>query len=264
MNILFFGDIIGKPGRQGLIKILPDLRSKYDPDLVIANGENLSHGVGVTHAAYKEIIDGGVDFLTNGDHIWAKKDVKNILEEMDSKIVRPANFPPEAPGEGYKVLEAGAYKILIINLLGRVFMKRDYDCPFRKIDEILSDDELDDIKIQIVDFHAEATSEKIAFGHHIDGKISAVIGTHTHIPTADAQILPKGTFYITDVGMVGPKDSIIGKGKEAIIKQYLTQMPVKTDIADDDNIIVSGIFLDIDNKSGKVKKFEQINEEVRL
>lgn len=259
MNILFFGDIVGKPGRQGLIKILPDLKLKYNADLAVANGENLSHGVGINRAAYNEIMDGGINFLTSGNHIWAKKEINDILNDNNANIIRPANYPPGAPGQEYKILEIGAYKVLFINLLGRVFMKKNLDCPFRKFDEILIDEELNNIKIKIVDFHAEATSEKIAFGYYIDGRVSAMIGTHTHVATNDLRILPMGTFSVTDVGMVGVRESVLGKEKEGIIKQYLTQMPVKTDIAENNDIQVNGVFLKINNKNGAVDKFEQIN-----
>lgn len=262
MNILFFGDIMGKPGRQGLLKALPDLKLKYNADFVIANGENISHGAGVSRGAYNEMIDGGVDLLTGGNHIWGKKEVVDILNEKKSKIIRPANYPPGAPGEGYKVIENGVYKILVVNLLGRVFIKQNFDCPFRKVDEILADGDFDDIKIKIIDFHAEATSEKIAFGYYVDGRVSAVIGTHTHVATNDARVLPKGTFHITDVGMVGVKESILGKSKEEIIEEFLTQRPVKTDIADSNLIHISGIFLDMDYNTGRVDKFEKIEEDV--
>jgi 2',3'-cyclic-nucleotide 2'-phosphodiesterase len=261
VKILFFGDIMGKPGRQGLIKMLPSFKLKYDADFIIANGENLSHGAGISRGAYNEMMDGGVDFLTGGNHIWGKKEVIDILNEKKSKIIRPANYPPGAPGEGCKIIEVGIYKVLVVNLIGRVFIKQDFDCPFRKIDEILSDDDLSDVKIKIVDFHAEATSEKIAFSYYVDGRVSAVIGTHTHVATNDARILPNGTFHITDVGMVGVKESILGKGKEEIIEEFLTQRPVKTDIADGNITHISGIFLDMDYNTGKVETFEKIEED---
>lgn len=264
MKLLFFGDIMGKPGRQGLLKALPDFRLKYDADFVVANGENLSHGAGVSMSAYNETINGGIDFLTGGNHIWGKREIIDILNDKKSKIIRPANYPLGAPGGGYKVLEIGVYKVMIVNLMGRVFIKQNFDCPFRKIDEILEENNFEDVKIKIVDFHAEATSEKIAFGHYVDGRVSAVVGTHTHVATNDACILPNGTFYITDVGMVGVKNSILGKGKEEIIEEFLTQRPVKTDIAEGNMVHMSGIFLDIDYNTGKALEFEKIEEDVNI
>ena len=264
MKILFFGDIMGKPGRQGILKALPDLKAKYNADFVIANGENLSHGAGVTNASYNEIINGGVDFLTGGSHIWAKKEIANILEQKDAKIIRPANYPPGAPGSGWKIVEIGVYKILIVNLLGRMFMKKHLDCPFRKIDEILADDALEDIKIKIIDFHAEATAEKVALGYYVDGRVSALIGTHTHIATSDARILPKKTFYVTDAGMTGAKESVLGVNKESAIEQFLTQRPVNIEISENDTVCINGIFMDIDYSTGLVKKFERIEKDVIL
>lgn len=264
MNILFFGDIMGKPGRQGLIKALPDLKLKYNADFVIANGENISHGSGVTNSSYNEIINGGVDFLTGGNHIWAKNEVVNILEQKGAKIIRPANYPPGAPGSGWKVVEIGVYKVLIVNLLGRMFMKKHMDCPFRKIDEILSDDEVQDIKIKIIDFHAEATAEKVSLGYYVDGRVSAVIGTHTHIATDDARILPRKTFYMTDAGMTGVKESVLGVDKESAIEQFLTQRPVKIEIPESDSVCINGIFMDIDYSKGLVKNFEKIKQDVIL
>lgn len=264
MKILFFGDIVGKSGRQGLIKILPDLKSKYNADLAVANGENLSHGSGINRAAYNEMIDGGIDFLTSGNHIWAKKEINDILNDSNARIIRPANYPPGASGQGYKILEIGAYKVLFINLLGRLFMKKSFDCPFRKVNEILDDEELNAVKIKFIDFHAEATSEKIAFGYHVDGRVTAVVGTHTHVLTNDARIFPQQTFYITDAGMVGPRESVLGIDAKLAIQEFITQRPVKMDASMDNNIIVNGVFLDIANDTGLVKKFDIIKEEVML
>lgn len=264
MNILFFGDIMGKPGRQGLLKALPDLKLKYNADFVIANGENLSHGAGVTNASYNEIIKGGVDFLTGGNHIWAKQEIESILEQKDAKIIRPANYPPGAPGSGWKIVEVGVYKILIVNLLGRMFMKKHMDCPFRKIDEILSDDETENVKIKIIDFHAEATAEKISLGYYVDGRVSALIGTHTHIATSDARILPQKTFYMTDAGMNGVKESVLGIDKNGAIEQFLTQRPVKIEIPESDTVCINGIFMNIDYNTGLVKNFERIEKDIIL
>ncbi len=262
MNVLFFGDIMGRSAREGLLKILPELREKYGADLVIVNAENVAHGAGISRSIYEDLMKSGVDFLTSGNHIWSKKEANELLDEKDTKLIRPANYPEGAPGDGYKIIEVGAYKVMIANLMGRVFIKKDFDCPFRKIDEILDDPDVEDVKIRIVDLHAEATSEKRAMGFYLDGRVSALIGTHTHVATNDAQILPEGSFYLTDVGMIGAKYSILGMGKEEVIKEFLSQRPTRANISEDGLIHVSGIFMDINNKNGKVEKFEKIEENV--
>ena len=220
-----FGDVCGKIGRKAVAKILPELKKKYGPDLVIANVENLAHGKGTTVKTLEEMTTAGVDFFTSGDHAFDKNEVNVILEEKDSLLIRPANFPDGVPGKGEKVFEIGTKKVLVVNLLGRVFMKSQYDCPFKKADEILEKYKDENLSAIIVDFHAEATSEKIAMGRYLDGRVSAVLGTHTHVQTADERILEKGTGYVTDVGMNGPFDSIIGMNPELALTRFLTQIP---------------------------------------
>src|SRR3989344_2312956 len=214
MKILFFGDIMGKPGRQAVAKILPMLKREYAPDFVIANVENLAHGKGVTLATMRNLAEAGVDFFTSGNHIYDKPEYKEVFAEFGDRLVRPANFAPAFIGDGYKIVEIKGEPVLIANLLGEVFMEKQVDqvpltSPFYKINEILGKVG-SAAKIKILDFHADATSEKRAMGFWVDGRMSAVVGTHTHVPTADAQILPQGTGYVTDLGMTGAAHSVIG------------------------------------------------------
>lgn len=264
MKILFFGDIVGKIGRKAAAKVLPELKAGFRPDLVLANGENLAHGKGANEKVIKEVLEAGIDFLTSGNHIWAEKKVIPILEEGKLPLIRPANYPPEVPGAGEKIIEVGGIKVLIINLMGRVFIKEDLDCPFRKIDEILEKYKKEKLAAIIVDFHAEATSEKQAFGWYVDGRVSAVLGTHTHIGTSDSQILPQGTAYITDIGMVGAKESVLGVDKSIIQKKFLTQMPVLHEIPEEGVCMVNAILVEIDPKTKKAIKIERIDKEVTI
>lgn len=259
MKILFFGDVIGQPGREGVAKILPILRKKYDPDIVGANVENLAHGHGISKETLNEISQAGVDFFTSGNHVWEGKDAKELLDKKDLPLVRPANYPPGAPGKGFCVVKVGTKRLLIINLMGRVFMKVQIDCPYRKADEILKELEEERPDAIFVDFHAEVTSEKRVMGFYLDGKVSAISGTHTHVPTADEQILPGGTGYITDAGMCGPYDSSIGVDKKIMIKEMLIQVSQKKEIAETGKIEVGAVLFDIE-KDGKCKKVKRIRE----
>lgn len=218
MKVLLIGDIIGKPGRKAVAKLLPNLRQQHGIDLVIANGENASGGIGLTPPIAEELIESGIDVITSGNHIWKHKE---ILPYLDGSLplLRPLNYPPNVPGRGYLIKD----QVMVVNLEGRVFMG-ELDCPFQTIDRLLTSIEPKP-QITIVDFHAEATSEKGALGFYLDGRVSAVVGTHTHIGTIDARILPKGTAYVTDIGMVGPRDSVIGDDVETVIGKFLTQMP---------------------------------------
>ena len=258
MKILFFGDIVGRPGREALREIIPQWKKKYQPDLILANGENLAHGRGITEKALKEILEAGVDLVTSGDHIWNQKGIVSLLEDKEIPLLRPANFPKGVPGQGARIIEIRTKKILVINLISRVFMHMDYDCPFRRADELLEElaEETDGI---IVDWHSQATSEKVALGWYLDGRVSAVLGTHTHIPTADARILPKGTAYISDVGMVGVRDSSLGADKEMALKMFLTQIPQKLEVADGP-VEVNAVIVEIDNqaRAKKIKKLQEI------
>jgi len=261
MKIIFIGDIVGEPGREAVQELLPKLKKEYNPDLIIANGENVSRGKGINCRHLDELHSYGIDFFTSGHHIWQQKDVFARMDEKEPLVIRPANFAPDCPGRGWRILETALMKrLLVINLHGRIFIKHDYDCPFRVVDRILEETEHEQVDGVLVDFHAEATSEKVALGHYLDGRVSAVLGTHTHVPTADAQVLPGGTVYISDVGMVGLKDSIIGIDKEPILKNFLTQMPVKHTIATEGTAVFGAVFLELLEKN----KVEQVLREVEL
>ncbi len=254
MNILAIGDIIGRPGRQIIHKYLRNLRQQYGLDLVIANGENAAGGFGLTVSTARELLNDGIDVLTSGNHIWAQKEIIPHLDG-DMPILRPLNYPPGVPGRGY--LTTG--KTLVVNLIGRTFMT-NYDCPFRTMDRLLADLEPKPPVI-IVDFHAEATSEKVALGHYLDGRVSAVLGTHTHIGTIDARILPGGTAYVTDIGMTGPTDSIIGDDAGAVIQRFLTMMPHHLSVGKGKPEL-NAIVVELDEASGKATGIERIHREM--
>jgi|SaaInlLV_10m_DNA_2_1039722.scaffolds.fasta_scaffold26692_1 2',3'-cyclic-nucleotide 2'-phosphodiesterase len=265
IKILFFGDIMGKIGRKGLTKALPKLKKKYKPDLVIANAENLAHGKGITEKTLKEMISAGVDFFTSGNHVFSNAaEVEQILSEGKLPIIRPANYPPGVPGDGYRVVEVGAYKILIVNLMGRVFFREQFDCPFRKLQEILDEYKDSNLAGVIVDLHAEATSEKNALPRYFDGQISAVIGTHTHVQTADEQILEKGTAMISDAGMVGLKNSSLGVGLDNVMKNFLTQTPAVHEIPETGTCQIDGIFAIIKPETGLAESIERIKINVEV
>ncbi|MCX5749648.1 MAG: TIGR00282 family metallophosphoesterase [Candidatus Saganbacteria bacterium] len=250
-KILFIGDIIGKPGRETVKKLLPSLKEEFSADLIIANGENAAGGMGINAKKYQELIDSGIEIVTLGNHAWHNKDFTREISECRN-IVRPANYPPGTPGNG-RIIYRG---IGVINLLGRVFMK-ELDCPFRAVDRII--DELKgQTKIIIVDVHGEATSEKQALGWYLDGRVSAVIGTHTHVQTADERILPNGTAYITDAGMVGPNNSVIGVDTTAIIERFLTQLPKRFEVAKEGPNVFNAVVLDIDESTGKARGIKRI------
>lgn len=250
MKILFIGDIFSSMGREAVKKVLPDLKREIGPDLVIANAENLTHGDGFTSKHIEEMRSGGVDFFTTGNHVWGKADGVLKLNDENFPVIRPANFPSEkTPGRGYVVLEVSGLKLLIINLMGRVFMGKHLDCPFRTFDKIL--EEVPNVDHVFVDFHAEATSEKLAFGYYVDGRASAVVGTHTHVPTCDFQVLAGGTAYITDVGFTGSFDSVIGMKKEVIIEGFLTQLPVRHETEKEGRMVFNSVLIELDEGSKK-------------
>ncbi len=219
MKILFFGDIMGKAGREALAAALPKLKKKYEPDFVIANGENLAHGLGITRRTFKELMDFGVDAVTGGNHIFSKEDGLSLLKDDRKMIIRPLNYPEKTVGRGFLILQAGIKRLLLINLNGRVFMKEDLNDPFAEVEALLEsyglgkeafDEGKERVDGILVDFHAEATSEKKAMGYFLDGRVSGVLGTHTHVQTNDDRILNGGTAYVSDAGMVGVEDSVIG------------------------------------------------------
>ena len=255
MRILFIGDIIGKPGRQAIRELLEKIVRDHKIEFTIANGENAAGGMGITPPIAIEILDQGVDVLTSGNHIWAKKEIIPFLDE-ESRILRPANYPSQVPGRGSGIFKLNSgEKIGVINLEGRVFMKH-LDCPFR-IGEREIATLMEQTHIIIVDFHAEATSEKVAMGWFLNGKVTALFGTHTHVQTSDEKILSEGTAYITDVGMTGPLDSVIGIRKQIALDRLLTQIPWKFDVATED-IELQGVIIEIDRETGKSKKIERI------
>ena len=257
MKILAIGDIIGKPGRDAVKVLLPELKKEYSPDLIIANGENTAGGIGITGAIADELFSSGIDVITSGNHVWAQKDIQSYLDGPKA-VIRPLNYPPGAPGKGYITQDGTA----IVNLIGRTYMNA-FDCPFRGMDRLLS--ELPpDVKVIIVDFHAEATSEKNAMGRYLDGRVSAVLGTHTHVATADAQIFPGGTAYVTDIGMVGPKESVIGDDVKGVIERFLTQIPRRLAVAADKRIIFNGVVVDVDEDNGMARGIERIYREVEI
>ena len=254
MRILAVGDVVGRSGRKAFCTYTSKLKQEKKIDLVIVNGENAAHGKGLTHSTFMELLSGGADVVTSGNHIWDNKDVFKIIDQ-EPFLIRPANYPEGTPGKGFCIYPHRSKTIGVINLSGRTFMPM-MDCPFSKATEIIK--ELNSrCDIIILDFHAEATSEKMSMGFFIDGKITAMFGTHTHIQTADARILPKGTGYITDLGMVGSRDSVLGIRPEEAINKFVTAMPVKFEIVEGP-CIYCGIILDIDDKTNKLINIERV------
>lgn len=245
MKFLFIGDTVGKTGRRAVSALLPKLKNELNIDFVILNGENLAHGNGINQKVFEEMIQTGVDVITSGNHTFDKKEVIPLLEKQPN-LLRPANLPPMATGKGYVVYQKSDKKILVINLMGRVFMGGALDCPFRTFDDIYQKHK-DDVDYIIVDFHGEATSEKQAFGYYVDGRATAVFGTHTHVQTADERFLPQGTAFITDIGMTGAYESVIGVRKEEIIQKFITGMPKKYEPAEG-RFIFTALYLDAENK----------------
>ena len=254
MIILAVGDVIGKPGRQACDRLLPELREKYNLDLVIVNAENVAGGIGVTPGTAEELLDTGADVLTSGNHVWNHKEILPCLDG-DMPILRPLNYPPGVPGRGYVIIG----RALVVNLIGRTFMNA-YDCPFRAMDRLL--DELEDRPSAIiVDFHAEATSEKMAMGRYLDGRVSAVLGTHTHVGTIDTQILPEGTAYVTDIGMVGPENSVIGDDIDAVLKRFLTMLPNRLSVGKG-RTVFNAVLVKTDDTTGRAVSIDRVTREV--
>lgn len=262
VKILFIGDIMGKAGRKAVSAFLPSLREEYAIDYCIANAENLAHGKGITRATLKEVQDAGVDLCTSGNHVWTKPDGVEILKQSDSPLLRPANYPPGTVGTGEKVIAIATKSILVVNLLGRDFMPTSVDCPFRALDEILEAHKHAPLSGIIVDIHAEATSEKHALALYCDGRVSAVLGTHTHVPTADERILPGGTGFISDVGMVGVRDTLIGITYESGIKRFVTRLPSHFEIAENGLVVFNSVLLEIDTYTRKAVSIKRIQKEI--
>ncbi|HPI67219.1 MAG TPA: TIGR00282 family metallophosphoesterase [bacterium] len=268
MTILFFGDVVGKLGRRALAKALPELKKKYQPDLIMANVENLAHGQGVTAKTLNEIKTLGINVFTSGNHVTKKGEYGELLKSQEFNLLRPANYPPTVPGKEYLALnfktKNGLKKIYIINLLGRVFFSESADCPFRKLDYLLKLIKPKKSDIILIDLHAEATSEKVAFGWYADGRVSVVLGTHTHVPTADEKILPGGTGYLTDVGMVGGVNTVIGVKKEIIIDKFLTQTGMAHEFPENGQAVINAVVVAIDDKTAKCLSLKRIEKLVHI
>lgn len=256
MNILCIGDVVGKPGRKVLEENLPKLKDEFALEGVIVNAENAAGGSGITPRIADQFFRAGCDVLTMGDHVWDRPELLEYFE-THPQVIRPENFPEGAPGKGWYIFKtANNIKVAVVNLLGRVFVKYYTDCPFRGIEKIL-DEIRKETDIIVVDFHAEATSEKIAMGWFLDGHVSAVVGTHTHVQTADEKVLPQGTAVITDLGMTGPYDSVIGQIKEKIIKRFVGGMPTRFEVATNDPVLC-GVVIDIDEQTGRARAITRI------
>lgn len=259
MRILFIGDVVGSPGRQAVKQLVPQLKREHRLDFVVANAENAAGGSGITASVADELFASGVDVLTSGDHIWKKREIMELISR-EKRILRPLNFPPGTPGSGSGIFQSSqGKKIGVLNLQGRVFMQ-PLDCPFRAASQAV-EELTKETKIIIVDMHAEATSEKIALGWYLDGKVSAIMGTHTHIQTADERILPAGTAYITDAGMTGPYDSVIGRRVEDVLERFITAVPVRFEVAEG-NLQLHGAVVEIDENTGKASSIIRIQKKL--
>jgi hypothetical protein len=254
MKILFIGDIIGSPGRGIVKRLLPGIIEEHGVELVIANGENAAAGFGLTPAVLKELLGMGIGCISSGNHLWDKKEILTVVAK-EPRLLRPANYPDPVPGHRYGIYGVKGHKVGVLNLLGRVFMP-PMDCPFRTADQVIAEIKKE-TDIIIVDIHAEATSEKIAMGWYLDGRVSAVIGTHTHVMTADERVLTEGTAYITDAGMCGGFDGVIGMNKKGIIQRFLDQMPAKFTPAEGD-VRFNGVIVEVDEKNGKANAISRI------
>ena len=258
MNILMIGDVVAKPGRVAVLERIQDLREQYQIDLAIMNAENLAGGFSVTPSLCEQLFNSGIDVMTSGNHIFDKKEAIPYIAKQP-RLIRPANYPPNTPGSG---MWSGVIKnqaVAVINLMGRVFMPPSDD-PFRAADQLLKSLPAE-TKVRIVDMHAEATSEKVAMGWYLDGRVSAVVGTHTHVQTADERLLPQGTAYLTDLGMTGPYESVIGAVKEPIIERFLTQIPVRKEVAQGD-VRLCGAIITVDDRSGRALSITRLQQKI--
>lgn len=257
MRILAIGDIIGRPGRSAVARMLPGLRRTLGADLVIANGENAAGGIGLTPGTADELLLAGVDVITSGNHIWAHQEIIPYLEG-EAPVLRPLNYPAGVPGRGCLVAGDAGNAVLVVSLIGRTFMDA-YDSPFQAMDRLLERPEKRP-PVVIVDFHAEATSEKVAMGRYLDGRVSAVLGTHTHVGTIDARVLPQGTAYVTDIGMAGPTDSIIGDNADSVLERFLTMLPHRFSIGKG-QVVVNAVLVEVDAATGRALSIERITRE---
>ncbi len=260
MRLLFLGDVVGRPGRRALAALVPRLAAQEDIEFVIANCENASGGKGVDPRSADELHEAGVDVLTSGNHVWQNREIVPYMRES-GRLLRPLNFPPGVPGVGWTVQKArrSEARVAVLNLIGRVFMA-PVDCPFRAADEALADIRRE-ASIVFVDMHAEATSEKVAMGRFLDGRVSAIVGSHTHIQTADETVLPGGSAYLTDAGMCGPEDSVLGVRTDRVVERFLTQMPTRFEVAAG-AVLVQGAVIDIDGETGRARSIRRVRERV--
>ncbi len=257
LRILFVADVVGHPGRDAVKAILPGLKKEFRPDLTILNGENAAGGFGLTAKIAAELKGAGADVITTGNHVFAQKEFLPELAGLQ-RVLRPANYPPGAPGQGSCVVEAGGLRVLVMNLMGRIFVSDGLDDPFRAADAILAAHP--DVRVVFCDMHAEATSEKTAMGWYLDGRVSVVVGTHTHIPTSDGRVLPGGTAYVTDVGMVGPRDSCIGMDKEVVIQRFLTAVPNRFVVASGP-VTFNSVLVTINSSTGRSTSIQRVDRE---
>jgi len=256
LKILCVGDVVGAPGRRALAYGLKKVTDDHGADCTVVNVENTASGSGLTPKLYEKLVQSGVHLMTMGDHVFRRRDILGVLERSDC-IVRPANLPPEAPGREYAIYQTrSGHRVAVVCLLGRLFMRMQSDCPFRAADRVLAGIP-NDVHAIVVDIHAEATSEKVALGWHLDGRVSIVFGTHTHVPTADECILPRGTAYITDVGMTGPYDSVLGRDKERVLRALLTSVPNPFDVATGDPRMC-GILVEVDTETRRARSIERV------
>lgn len=255
MKVLMIGDVYGEPGRSAVQRLLPGLRQEHQIDLTVVNVENAAGGFGVTPALARAFLDQGADVMTSGNHIWDKKEIIDYITK-ENLLLRPANYPVGTPGVGYVAVKAGPHKVGVINLMGRVFML-PIDCPFRKADEIIAELRRE-TPVILVDMHAEATSESVAMGWYLDGRVSAVVGTHRHVQTADERVLPGGTAYITDLGLTGPTDGVIGVDRDLIIHRFLTQMPIRFETAKGP-VKLHAVVITIDPETGRASDIKRLS-----
>ena len=262
LRCLIIGDIIGKPGREAVAALLPQLRRELALDMVIANGENVAAGMGITPRLADELLGMDIDVITSGNHIWDKREIYDYLE-TDRPLLRPINYPDEAPGRGWLIhhLPDGD-EVAVVNAMGRVFMNQ-LDSPFNAIDRLLDEAAVELPPVRIVDFHCEITSEKNAMGWHLDGRVTAVVGTHTHVPTADARLLPKGTAYISDIGMTGPRDSIIGMSVETVMPRFLRHLPTRFVVAEGP-VSFNAVLITAERASGRASSIELVQRLVEV
>jgi len=260
MRLLFLGDVVGRPGRRALAALVPRLAAQEDIEFVIANCENASGGKGVDPRSADELHEAGVDVLTSGNHVWQNREIVPYMRES-GRLLRPLNFPPGVPGVGWTVQRTrrSEARVAVLNLIGRVFMA-PVDCPFRAADEALADIRRE-ASIVFVDMHAEATSEKVAMGRFLDGRVSAIVGSHTHIQTGDETVLPGGSAYLTDAGMCGPEDSVLGVRTDRVVERFLTQMPTRFEVAAG-AVLVQGAVIDIDGETGRARSIRRVRERV--